>query len=114
MQETPRSPEHRDDVVVAREDPRDRRAHDPGWENRDDHPVGTTSGTGAGATAGAAVGAAVGGPAGAVIGGVIGGVAGGAIGHGIAEKVNPEGDQVDGNVVPDPGTGHRAEGRSDR
>lgn len=83
----------------------ERRADDPNSEDRDDHPVGTTTGTGAGATAGAVAGAAVGGPAGAVVGGVIGGVAGGAAGHGIAEKVNPEGDEVSGDKIPDPGTG---------
>lgn len=82
----------------------ERRADDPNSEDRDDHPVGTTTGTGAGATAGAVAGAAVGGPAGAVVGGVIGGVAGGAAGHGIAEKANPEGDEVSGDKVPDPGT----------
>jgi len=82
----------------------DRRADDPNSENRDDHPVGTTTGTGAGATIGAVAGAAVGGPVGAVVGGVVGGVAGGAGGHGVADKVNPEGDEVSGDKVPDPGT----------
>lgn len=82
----------------------ERRADDPNSEDRDDHPVGTTSGTGAGATAGAVVGGIVGGPAGAVVGGVVGGVAGGAAGHGIADKVNPEGDEVSGDKIPDPGT----------
>jgi outer membrane lipoprotein SlyB len=77
----------------------ERRADDPNSENRDDHPVGTTSGTGAGATAGA-----VAGPPGAVVGGVIGGVAGGAAGHAAADKVNPEGDEVSGDKIPDPGT----------
>jgi uncharacterized protein YcfJ len=81
-----------------------RRAKDPNSEDRDDHPVGTTSGTGAGATAGAVIGTAVGGPAGTVIGGVVGGVAGGLAGHGIADKVNPEGDEVSGDKIPDPGT----------
>ncbi len=81
-----------------------RRADDPNSEDRDDHPVGTTTGTGAGATAGAVAGAIVGGPAGAVVGGVIGGVAGGAAGHGIADQVNPEGDEVSGDKIPDPGT----------
>ena len=84
----------------------ERRIDDPNSENRDDHPVGTTSGTGAGATAGAVAGAAVAGPAGAVVGGVIGGVAGGAAGHGIADKVNPEGDEESGDKIPDPGTKH--------
>jgi hypothetical protein len=42
-----------------------RRAEDPNSEDRDDHPVGTTTGTGAGATTGALVGGAVAGPAGA-------------------------------------------------
>ena len=82
----------------------ERRANDPNAEDRDDHPVGTTTGTGAGATAGAVIGGAVGGPAGAVVGGVVGGVAGGAAGHGIADKANPEGDVVSGDKIPDPGT----------
>ena len=82
----------------------ERRLDDPNSEDRDDHPVGTTSGTGAGATAGAIAGGAVAGPVGAVIGGVVGGVAGGAAGHEVAEKANPEGDQVSGDKVPDPGT----------
>jgi phage tail tape-measure protein len=82
----------------------ERRLDDPNSENRDDHPVGTTTGTGAGATAGAVAGAAVGGPVGAVVGGVIGGVAGGAAGHGIADKANPDGDDVSGDKIPDPGT----------
>lgn len=85
----------------------ERRAKDPNSENRDDHPVGTTTGTGAGATIGAVAGAAVAGPAGAVVGGVVGGVAGGAAGHGIADKVNPEGDEVSGDKIPDPGTKDR-------
>jgi phage tail tape-measure protein len=82
----------------------ERRIDDPNSENRDDHPVGTTTGTGAGATAGAVAGAAIAGPAGAVVGGVIGGVAGGAAGHGIADKANPEGDEVSGDKIADPGT----------
>lgn len=82
----------------------ERRIDDPNAENRDDHPVGTTSGTGAGATAGAVAGAAVAGPPGAVVGGVIGGVVGGAAGHEVAEKANPEGDEVSGDKIPDPGT----------
>jgi phage tail tape-measure protein len=90
--------EHRDD---------ERRIDDPNAENRDDHPVGTGTGTGAGATAGAVAGAAVAGPPGAVIGGVVGGVAGGMAGHGIAEKANPDGDEVSGDKIPDPGTGRR-------
>lgn len=82
----------------------DRRIDDPNSEQRDDHPVGTTTGTGAGATAGAVAGMAVGGPPGAVVGGVVGGMAGGAAGHGVAEAANPEGDEVSGDVIPDPGT----------
>ena len=82
----------------------DRRLDDPNSENRDDHPVGTTTGTGAGATAGAVAGMAVAGPPGAVVGGVAGGIAGGAAGHGVAGAVNPDGDEVSGDVVPDPGT----------
>lgn len=81
-----------------------RRANDPNAEDRDDHPVGTGVGTGAGATTGAVAGMAVGGPAGAVIGGVVGGVAGGAAGHGAADVVNPDGDEVSGDKIPDPGT----------
>jgi len=80
----------------------DRRIADPNVENRDDHPVGTTSGTGAGATIGAVAGMGLGGPVGAVIGGVVGGVVGGGLGHEIADRVNPEGDEVDGDIVPDP------------
>jgi phage tail tape-measure protein len=82
----------------------ERRIDDPNSEHRDDHPVGTVTGTGAGATAGAVAGAAVAGPAGAVVGGVIGGVIGGASGHEVADAVNPDGDEVSGDVVPDPGT----------
>lgn len=81
-----------------------RRIDDPNAEDRDDHPVGTGTGTGAGATAGAVAGVVAGGPVGAVVGGVVGGVAGGAAGHGIADKVNPEGDEVSGDRIPDPGT----------
>ena len=92
---------HHDDELEMRDD--SRRADDPNAENRDDHPVGTTSGTGAGATIGAVAGMAVAGPPGAVVGGVVGGVAGGAAGHGIAEAANPEGDEVSGDKVPDPG-----------
>jgi outer membrane lipoprotein SlyB len=83
----------------------ERRLNDPNAENRDDHPVGTVTGTGAGATTGAVAGLAMGGPAGAVIGSVVGGVVGGLAGHGVAEAVNPEGDQVSGKRLPDPGTG---------
>ena len=94
-----------DDNDIDSERPGDeRRIDDPNAENRDDHPVGTTTGTGAGATAGAVAGAAVAGPAGAVVGGVIGGIAGGAAGHETAEKVNPDGDDVSGDKIPDPGT----------
>lgn len=102
---------------MPKEDPineADRRIDDPGSENRDKHPVGTTSGTGAGATAGAVVGSALGGPVGAVVGGVVGGVAGAAAGHGVAAAANPEGDEVDGNVVPDPGAGDPDRIHSDR
>lgn len=86
-------------------DSADRRIDDPGVENRDKHAVGTTTGTGAGAATGAVVGTVLGGPGvGTVIGGVVGGVIGGAAGHGAAAVVNPDGDQVDGDVIPDPGT----------
>lgn len=84
----------------------ERRLDDPNSENRDDHPVGTTTGTGAGATTGAVIGGAVAGPAGAVVGGVVGGVAGGVGGHKVAEKANPAGDEVSGDKVADPGTEH--------
>lgn len=95
----------RDDIADEREHAGDeRRLDDPNSENRDDHPVGTTVGTGAGATTGAVAGAMVAGPAGAVVGGIIGGVAGGTAGHGVAEDINPEGDQVSGDKIPDPGT----------
>ena len=61
--------DHEHDEDLSSDRPGDeRRIDDPNSENRDDHPVGTTSGTGAGATAGAVVGGAVGGPAGAVVG----------------------------------------------
>lgn len=96
--------DHRDDT---------RRADDPNAENRDDHPVGTTTGTGAGATAGAVAGAVIGGPPGAVVGGVVGGVAGGLAGHGAAEAVNPDGDEVSGDRIPDPGTDDRDHTRHD-
>lgn len=95
----------RDDEIITSDGSidHDRRIEDPGVENRDKHPVGTTSGTGAGAAVGATAGMGVAGPVGAVVGGVIGGVVGGAVGHGAAAAVHPEGDQVDGDVVPDPG-----------
>jgi len=93
-----------DDDLVPDRPGDERRIHDPNSENRDDHPVGTTTGTGAGATAGALAGGAVGGPVGAVVGGVVGGIAGGAAGHEVADKVNPEGDEVSGDKIPDPGT----------
>lgn len=80
------------------------RADDANRENRDDHPIGTTTGTGAGATIGAVTGAAIAGPAGAIVGGVVGGVAGGLAGHKVADMANPEGDQVSGDVIADPGT----------
>jgi len=85
--------------------PEDRRIADPGVEDRDAHPIGTTTGTGAGATIGAIAGAGLGGPVGAAVGGVIGGALGAAAGHVTAAAINPEGDVVDGNVIPDPGTG---------
>jgi uncharacterized membrane protein len=84
--------------------PEDRRIADPGVEDRDAHPVGTTTGTGAGASIGAVAGATFGGPVGAVVGGVIGGALGAATGHATAAAVHPEGDAVDGDVIPDPGT----------
>lgn len=84
--------------------PEDRRIADPGVENRDQHPVGTTTGTGAGAVTGAVVGTVLGGPVGTVVGGAVGGVLGGAAGHGVAAAIKPEGDAVDGDVIPDPGT----------
>ncbi|MBW3556896.1 MAG: hypothetical protein KY454_08155 [Actinobacteria bacterium] len=91
-----------DDGPLERDDTR--RANDPNAEDRDDHPIGTTTGTGAGATAGAVAGMAAGGPAGAAIGGVVGGVAGGLAGHGVADVVDPEGDVVSGDKIADPGT----------
>ena len=81
-----------------------RRFQDTNADNRDDHPIGTVTGTGAGATIGAVAGATFGGPIGAVVGGAIGGVAGGLAGHGIADAINPEGDEVSGDKIPDPGT----------
>ena len=90
----------------------DRRLKDPNWENRDDHPVGTGTGTGAGATIGSVAGMGVAGPPGAVVGGLVGGVVGGATGHGIAEVVNPDGDEVSGDVIPDPGTADRDRDRA--
>jgi phage tail tape-measure protein len=99
----------RDDIdeTLASDRPGDeRRLDDPNSENRDDHPVGTGVGTGAGATTGAVAGSMVAGPVGAVVGGVIGGVAGGIAGHGVAGDINPEGDEVSGDKVPDPGTKH--------
>ena len=83
----------------------ERRFDDTNSENRDDHPVGTGVGTGAGATVGAVIGSAAG-PVGTVVGGVIGGVVGGVTGHAVADKVNPDGDEVSGDVIPDPGTKH--------
>ncbi len=82
----------------------DRRIADPGFEDRDEHPIGSTVGTGAGVTVGAVAGMGLGGPVGAVVGGVIGGVIGGATGQAAAAIVNPNGDSVDGDVIPDPGT----------
>ena len=100
----PRPRPRRDQDLSSDRPGDDRRIDDPNSENRDDHPVGTTTGTGAGATAGAIAGAAVGGPAGVVVGGVVGGVAGGLAGHEAAEKANPEGDEVSGDKLADPGT----------
>jgi len=85
----------------------ERRIDDPNSEDRDDHPVGTVTGTGAGATAGAIAGSVVAGPVGTVVGGVVGGVAGGVAGHKAAEKVNPDGDEVSGDKIADPGTTDR-------
>jgi phage tail tape-measure protein len=90
--------------IDAQDETHDRRLADPGVENRDHHPVGTTTGTGAGAVAGAVVGTVLAGPVGTVVGGVVGGVMGGVAGHGVAAVVHPEGDQVDGDIIPDPGT----------
>jgi hypothetical protein len=87
--------------------PEDRRIADPGVEDRDAHPVGTTTGTGAGAAIGAVAGAGVAGPVGAAVGGVIGGALGAAAGHATAAAVKPEGDVVDGDKIPDPGTTRR-------
>jgi phage tail tape-measure protein len=84
-----------------------RRIEDPNSENRDDHPVGTVTGTGTGATAGAVAGSVVAGPAGTVVGGVVGGVVGAVAGHKAAEKLNPEGDEVSGDKIADPGTTDR-------
>ena len=42
-----------------------------------------------------------------MVGGIVGGVAGGAAGHGIAEAANPEGDEVSGDIVADPGQDDR-------
>ncbi|HEX4868337.1 MAG TPA: hypothetical protein VFV32_12035 [Acidimicrobiales bacterium] len=36
----------------------------------------------------------------------VGGVVGGVAGHKAAEAVNPEGDEISGDKVPDPGTKH--------
>lgn len=91
----------------------ERRIDDPNADQRDDHPIGTTTGTGAGATAGAVAGMAVAGPPGAVAGAVVGGIAGGATGHGIAEATNPDGDDVSGDVIADPGTKDRTAGVED-
>jgi phage tail tape-measure protein len=101
---------HDDDIRSERSGDA-RRIDDPGAENRDDHPVGTTTGTGAGAATGAVIGAAVGGPVGAAVGSVVGGVAGGAAGHGVADKVNPEGDVVSGDKIADPGTKKKTKNR---
>jgi hypothetical protein len=100
-------PTYDDDDFDTAQPGDERRADDPNHENRDDHPVGTVTGTGAGATAGAVAGSIVAGPVGTVVGGVVGGVLGGAAGHEIADKVKPEGDEVSGDNVPDPGTGDR-------
>src|SRR4030095_16448120 len=61
--------------------------HEPGA-----HPVGVATGGVAGAASGAAIGGVVGGPVGAAVGGVIGAVAGGLAGKGVAEAVDPTGE----------------------
>jgi phage tail tape-measure protein len=61
--------------------------HEPGA-----HPVGVATGGVAGAASGAAIGGVVGGPVGAVVGGVVGAVAGGLAGKGVAEAVDPTGE----------------------
>lgn len=58
------------------------------------HPVGTGAGAAAGAATGAAVGTAVGGPVGGIVGGTIGAVAGGLAGKGIAEAIDPTGEDL--------------------
>lgn len=83
----------------------DRRIQDPGVEHKDEHPVGTVAGVGAGAAVGAVAGTGLAGPVGTVVGGVVGGIVGGLAGHGAAAVVHPGGDAVDGDIIPDPGTG---------
>lgn len=62
------------------------------------HPVGTGVGALAAGATGAAVGGAVGGPVGApvgaVIGAIVGGVGGGLVGKGVAESINPTGEDA--------------------
>lgn len=58
------------------------------------HPTGTGVGAAAGGLAGAGVGALAGGPVGAAIGGAAGAVAGGLAGKGIAEQVDPTGEDA--------------------
>lgn len=90
------------DIERDRASDGDRRIADPGVEDRDEHPVGTVAGTGAGAVTGAVAGTTIAGPVGTVVGGVIGGAVGAFAGHEAAEVVNPDGDQVDGDIIPDP------------
>lgn len=58
------------------------------------HPVGVGAGSAGGAAAGAAIGTAVGGPVGFVVGGVAGAVVGGLAGKGVAEMVDPTGEDA--------------------
>jgi phage tail tape-measure protein len=56
------------------------------------HPVGVATGGVAGGASGAAIGGAVGGPVGAVVGGAVGAILGGLAGKGVAETVDPTGE----------------------
>lgn len=58
------------------------------------HPVGVGAGAAGGAAAGAAIGTAVGGPVGFAVGGVTGAVVGGLAGKGVAEMVDPTGEDA--------------------
>lgn len=58
------------------------------------HPIGVGAGSAGGAAAGAAIGTAVGGPVGFVVGGVTGAVVGGLAGKGVAEMVDPTGEDA--------------------